>query len=66
MNERIKELMVEAGYAAPELAQRAHTLVELVIRDCLSMARSYPELNWDYAAGIDSVRESIESQFGIK
>lgn len=35
MNERIKQLMLEAGYAAPELAGRATKLVELIIQDAI-------------------------------
>ncbi len=34
MNDRIRELMIEAGYAAPELAGRANKLVELIVREC--------------------------------
>lgn len=34
MNERLRELMVEAGYAAPELAGRARRLAELIVQDC--------------------------------
>jgi len=34
MNERLKELMLEAGYAAPELAGRANKLAELIVREC--------------------------------
>lgn len=37
MNERIKELMLEAGYAAPEIALRAQKLAELIINDCASV-----------------------------
>jgi archaellum component FlaC len=33
MNERIKQLMLEADYAAPEIAKRAQVLAELIIRD---------------------------------
>jgi len=36
MNERLKELMIQADYPAPELALRAHRLAELIVRDCLS------------------------------
>lgn len=35
MNERTKQLMLEAGYAAPELAGRANKLVELIIQDAI-------------------------------
>ena len=34
MNDRLKELMLEAGYAAPELAGRANQLAELIIKEC--------------------------------
>lgn len=34
MNEKIKELMLEAGYAAPEIAKRAHVLAELIVKEC--------------------------------
>ena len=33
MNERIKELMTQADYAAPEIAGRAQRLVELMVKD---------------------------------
>jgi hypothetical protein len=35
MNNQIKELMLEAGYAAPEIAKRAQTLCDLAIKDCI-------------------------------
>lgn len=34
MNARLKELMVQADYPAPELALRAHRLAELIVREC--------------------------------
>ena len=34
MNERIRKLMIEAGYPAPEIARRAHVLAELIVREC--------------------------------
>ena len=34
MNKRINELMLESGYAAPELAGRANKLAELIIDEC--------------------------------
>lgn len=33
MNDRLKQLMLQAGFAAPELASRANKLVELVVED---------------------------------
>lgn len=40
MNQRIKELMKEAEYAAPEIAKRAQVLSELVINDCIQTLRN--------------------------
>lgn len=40
MNERIRELMLEAGYAAPELAGRANKFAELIVRECGKVAMS--------------------------
>ena len=34
MNNRVKDLMLEAGYAAPEIADRANKLAELIIKEC--------------------------------
>lgn len=36
MNNHLKELMLEAGYAAPELAGRANKLAELIVRDFIA------------------------------
>ena len=38
MNERLKQLMQEAGYAAPEIASRANKLAELIVRECALIA----------------------------
>ena len=40
MNERIKELMLEAGYAAPELAGRGQKFAELIVRECAGIAET--------------------------
>ena len=39
MNERIKQLMLEAGFAAPELAGRADKLAELLIKDVCKIVK---------------------------
>lgn len=48
MNERLKELMLQAGYAAPELAGRAQKLAELLLAEfdnlCVSEAEKYAAL----------------------
>jgi len=33
MNEKLKELMLEAGYAAPDMAGRGQKLAELLVRE---------------------------------
>ena len=38
MNERIKELMRQADYPAPEMAPRAQKLAELIVRECADVA----------------------------
>lgn len=38
MNKRLQELMIEAGYAAPELAGRAQCLAELIVNECSELA----------------------------
>jgi hypothetical protein len=40
MNTRLKELMLEAGYAAPELAGRGQKLVELIVQECAGIAET--------------------------
>jgi hypothetical protein len=35
MNPRLRQLMLEAGYAAPEMAGRAQRLAELVVAECV-------------------------------
>ena len=34
MNERLRQLMVQADYPAPEIALRAQKLAELIVREC--------------------------------
>jgi hypothetical protein len=40
MNDRLKDLMLEAGYAAPELAGRANKFAELIVAECISIAQA--------------------------
>jgi hypothetical protein len=39
MNEQLRQLMLEAGYAAPELAGRANKLAELIVKECMNQVR---------------------------
>ena len=61
MNERLKELMLEAGYAAPELAGRANKLAELIVRECANIAavNQAENMNWN-------IDEIIKEYFGVE
>jgi len=37
MNERLRELMVQADYPAPELAPRAQKFAQLIVRECANL-----------------------------
>ena len=75
MNERLKELMLEAGYAAPELAGRANKLAELIVRECIDIVKptGHHEV-WaqSYLGGVDGLEllenkvEKIRAHFGDK
>ena len=66
MNERIKELMLKAGYAAPHIAPRAQLLVTLIIKECVIEihAAEVGDLN-SKAYYLDKVAEHIENYFGV-
>lgn len=57
MNERIQQLMLEAGYAAPELAGRANKLVELILFECIKLA---------VFKGDKATAQAIKEHFEIK
>ena len=57
MNERIRELMIQSDYAAPEIALRAQKLAELIVRKCAEIAdKAEP-----YKAN-----DLIKQHFGVK
>jgi hypothetical protein len=60
INPRLKELMLEAGYAAPELASRAHKLAELIVRECCDMFVELRTRPADLAAG------DVKKHFGVE
>ena len=41
MNDKLKELMLEAGYAAPEIAGRGQLLAELIVKECAELVEDY-------------------------
>jgi len=60
MNERIKELMIQADYPAPELALRAHRLAELIVRECAG------RVDWILAEGGRTQGDLIREHFGVE
>jgi hypothetical protein len=59
MNERLRELMLEAGYAAPEIAERAKKLSELIVLECDRYARS----TWEHG---ELLGGDLKTLFGIE
>ena len=62
MNERLKELMLEAGYAAPELAGRANKLAELIVKECAGL---FPA-EYDAIEGKTTIGKIIKQHFGVE
>jgi len=61
MNERIRELMIQADYPAPELALRAQALVELILQDCMSICEDLGDKGQDGHYCVDKIRR----EFGV-
>jgi hypothetical protein len=59
MNEHIKELMLEAGYAAPELAERAQKLAQLIVQECASIVT-------EQSADRPYLAKIIKQNFGVE
>jgi hypothetical protein len=75
MNERLKELMLEAGYAAPEIAGRAKRLADLIIKDCIGIVgptQHHEVWAQSYLGGVDGLEllegkiKNIKERFGIE
>lgn len=50
MNTRLKELMLEAGYAAPDLAGRGQKLAELIVQECAMFSMIITDDHYDVDA----------------
>lgn len=64
MNQRLRELMIEAGYAEPELAGRAQKLTELIINDCEKVLKDWKDEPFPFDE--DLAVQLIKDQFGVK
>jgi hypothetical protein len=62
MNETLKRLMLEAGYAAPEIATRAHVLAELIVKECAQ----HIEDKFDFYGDELLIAEKLKEHFGVK
>jgi hypothetical protein len=72
MNKRLKELMLEAGYAAPEIAGRADKLAELLIKDVCKLVKGqkieeplggYQDWENGYNASVKHAVEQIKREY---
>jgi hypothetical protein len=63
MNERIRELMLEAGYAAPEIAGRGQLLAELIVRECADFADEHNDASEGVTLGVG---RALKQHFGVE
>jgi len=72
MNKRLNELMIEAGYAYPEGATRAHKLAELIVLECVKFCEheSNDDDHDEYDMGMwvkaESIKTAIKEHFGVE
>lgn len=64
MNERLRELMLEAGYAAPEIAGRANKLSELIVKDCCQVLANWKGEPFPFDE--DLAVSLLKEHFGVK
>ena len=60
MNERIRELMIQSDYPAPELALRAQKFAELIVKEMLQTCEDHPA--WTGRM----IGEQIKEHFGVE
>jgi hypothetical protein len=65
MNPRLRKIMIEAGYAAPELAGRAHKLAELLVAKVLDEVAERSYYTGDTVWCDDLDRPWVELEFGF-
>jgi hypothetical protein len=73
MNERIKELAIEAKLIAPEYNGFDHTrlsisqqrFAELIVRECANMAESFHRHQYDFTGNLE-LHEFIKTHFGVE
>ena len=60
MNENLRKLMLEAGYAAPDIATRANLLSRLLVKECARLCQE--EWNGD---SLDDICKQMIEYFGF-
>jgi hypothetical protein len=63
MNKNIYDLMIAAGYAAPDLATRAQFLTQLIIDQCSEQIAHNAKINWLDAA---QAAKDLRQHFGVE
>lgn len=72
INPRVRELMEQAGYVAPELAGRAQVLADLIVQSFadhleLELATLRCRDDWDqgFCAGLTHALNELEKFYGV-
>lgn len=76
MKDRIEALMIEAGYAAPEIAGRAQRLADLMAREAVALCsvyssnidlskQTFTEYEQGFMAGQDHCRDLLIRWFEV-
>jgi hypothetical protein len=65
MNERLKELMLEAGYAAPEIAGRANKFAELMVEECCKRLSEETIQHDGYGYNQHELYNRLRKHFGV-
>ena len=69
MNTHLRELMLEAGFAVPELAGRANKLAELIVRECVEQVLTGVKTNPPQAHPPELVQilvRRMQRHFGVE
>jgi hypothetical protein len=70
MNERLRQLMVQADYPAPEIALRAQKLAELIVKECMTVCADNAcragGLNTQVGEDLYLAADLIKEHFGVE
>ena len=66
MNNKLKELMLEAGYAAPEIAGRGQLLAELIVRECIGILEPKSRYMGEGPEVLKDKIRQIKKHFGVE